>query len=278
MNIVTINRTPDHTSCYFLISVMSTKNYVIAGGRGKDPANLSVNMEPVRLSEGMAIAVKSISYGEVWNVNELNNSFRVRIKPSYLSNILNITKRNEVPSEEEDLLESELKIPNGRYNLGEHVIGAIAKSVNKYMDSVGIKSYCQTKHSYGKVYVRLPDEIDYISGWGESPLTLIDATIISNELSCLVGEIPSKAEMCFVYLNICQNSWINGKRSRLLCVFPVVSNKGYTFFEFRSPTYVPIEVTEFSKINVTFRNIRGTKMEFDRSYDTVINLHVSKIQ
>ena len=46
-----------------------SRNYIIAGGCGKDPANLSVNMEPVKLSEDMAIAVKSISYSEIWNVN-----------------------------------------------------------------------------------------------------------------------------------------------------------------------------------------------------------------
>ena len=256
----------------------TTRNYIIAGGRGDDPANLSVNMEPVKLADGMSIAVKSISYGEVWNVNDLNNSFRVRMKLQYLGDIMNITKRNAVPSEETELLGAVLKIPNGRYNLGEHVISAIATAVNDYMDSIGIQSYCETRNVYGKIYVTLPSEIDYIRGSGESPLSLVDATVIGNELSCLVGEIPSKAEMCFVYMNICQNSFINGKRSRLLCVFPVISNKGYTFFEFRSPTYVPIEVTEFSKINVTFRNIKGKKMEFDDNYDTVINLHVTKTQ
>lgn len=253
-----------------------TRNYIIAGGRGKDPANLSVNMEPVRLSEGMTIAVKSISYGEVWNVNDLNNSFRVRLKLQYIGDLINITKRNDVSNEEKEKSGTLLRIKNGRYNRGEQVIGAISAAINDYMDSVGIDSYCQTSRSYGKVYVTLPEEIDYIHDYGESPFTLIDASVIGRELSCDDGEIPSKAEMCFVYMNICQNSFINGKRSRLLCVFPVVSNKGYTFFEFRSPTYVPIEVTEFSKINVSFKNIKGQDMGFDNDYDMVVNLHVAK--
>jgi hypothetical protein len=255
-----------------------TRNYIIAGGRGKDPANLSVNMEPVKLSEDMTIAVKSISYGEVWNVNELNNSIRVHFKSEYLGEILNITKINTIP-DSEDPLNVTLKIPNGRYNLADHVVRAITNTIDDHMDSMAIKSYCETVYSYGKVTVKLPKEIDYVQGYGESPLSLIDAPRwIRNQFSCHVGEIPSKAEMCFVYMNICQNSYINGKRSRLLCVFPVVSNKGYTFFEFRSPTYVPIEVSEFSKINVDFRNIRGEKMGFDNSYDTVVNLHVTKRQ
>ena len=253
------------------------RNYIIAGGRGKDPANLSVNMEPVRMSVGMSIAVKSISYGEVWNVNDLNNSFRVRLKMQYLGDIVNMAKRNAVPDDQEDQLGTLLRIRNGRYNRGEQVIAAICTAIDDYMDSVGIKSYCHTTNSYGKLSVTLPTEIDFINDYGESQFTLIDANVFGDELSCHDGEIDTKAEMCFVYMNICQNSFINGKRSRLLCVFPVVSNKGYTFFEFRSPTYVPIEVTEFSKINVSFKNIKGQPMGFDNAYDMVVNLHVAKI-
>ena len=86
---------------------MYVHNYVIAGGRNADPGSLSMNMEPVRLSEGMGIAIKSIAYGEVYNVSEINNSFTITLKASVMVDG-NSTEADEIVK---------ITIKNGRYQM-----------------------------------------------------------------------------------------------------------------------------------------------------------------
>ena len=73
-----------------------------------------------------------------------------------------------------------------------------------------------------------------------------------------IGDIKSSVDICFIYLNIVQFSFINGRRSRLLCVCPIECKRGYTYIEFANPTYTPIEVQEFSDMSMTIiRDIYG---------------------
>ena len=63
----------------------------------------------------------------------------------------------------------------------------------------------------------------------------------------------------------------------MLAVFPVESVKGYTHFEFHNPNYVPIEVKEFSEIDIELRDIKGKLLKINNSYDTVISMHIMPI-
>ena len=52
-------------------------NYVIVGDRNANPGSLTMNMEPVKLSDGMEIAIKSKAHREVFGkepCNEHSNS------------------------------------------------------------------------------------------------------------------------------------------------------------------------------------------------------------
>ena len=109
-------------------------------------------------------------------------------------------------------------------------------------------------------------------------MTLINAFYDGGTLSAHTGEITERTELAFVYLNIVQNSYINGRKSRIACVFPVRSRTGYSFFDFSNPTYVPIEVREFSEISITFRDIRGNMLGISNNFDTVVTLHVKALE
>ncbi len=260
-----------------------TRNYIIAGGRGKTPSSLSVNLEPVKLGESMGVAVKSIAYGEIHNINESNNEFRIRIKLDILSNMspeaARIVKRGVVeysPNDDEEYFTVNLKISNGRYDLCEDVLSTVADKINEYLEGHGFKFRCSTSKAYGIMYLEMPTELRIVSDKDESPLTLIEAKM-EDRIVTVSGHIPAQVEMCFVYLNIVQNSFINGRKSRLLCICPIESKKGYSFFEFSNPTYVPIEIREFSNITITLRNVKGQLVSLSNRFDTVITLHMTML-
>ena len=63
----------------------------------------------------------------------------------------------------------------------------------------------------------------------------------------------------------------------MLAIFPVESVKGYTYFEFHNPIYMPIEVKEFSVIDIELRDIKGELLKINNSDDTVISMHIMAI-
>ena len=249
-----------------------TQNYVIAGGRGANPASLSVNMEPVKLTEGMGIAVKSIAYGEVYNIGELNNSFMMQLKELEKTNLVNAAENSLAARD------VRIQIRNGRYNRTEQILTAIMKEINGYCHDIGLQARCSSSSTQGKFIVTFPSELKVIYTSEETPLTLIEALVIGNTISAYNIATPEWAEMGFMYLNIIKNSYINGHRSRLLSVFPIHSRKGYSFYEFSNPTYVPIEVREFSEISITLRNIKGHNLRISDMFDTIVTLHVKPLE
>lgn len=91
----------------------------------------------------------------------------------------------------------------------------------------------------------------------------------------------------FLYCNVIENSLINNKESRLLCIFPIISKRGYSFYEVREAIYKPISVLQFSTITFTILDSEGDLVEFSlegdqltnkgdrkRKYPTLLNLHI----
>ena len=81
----------------------------------------------------------------------------------------------------------------------------------------------------------------------------------------------------FLYCNIVENSYINGKLSRNLSTIPLSMKAGLNCYEFSNPAYVPIDVKEFSKIIIQLRDMDGKTIQFDPDYRTIINLHIKPI-
>ena len=255
--------------------VMETRNYVMVGGRGtSNPAELSCTMEPVKLGKNMGIAVKSIAYGDMHNITDLNNAFLVRLDLKYLTNVQNST--NGVLRQSD--LSAYLKIPNRRYELVDDILREVIVEIDGYAARLGLDGRCKTSRMFGRANVTLPKEIKMMSGVREGPMSLIAAHVTESSITAPAGRVPKHSEMCFMYLNIVQNSYINGKKSRLVSIFPIHAEKGYSYHEFNKATYVPIEVREFSHISLTLRDITGKLVSLGGEYDTVVTLHMKPLK
>ena len=84
-------------------------------------------------------------------------------------------------------------------------------------------------------------------------------------------------EPAFLYSNVVENSYINGKLTRNLATIPLSLQSGWNFYEFKHPVYVPIDVKEFSKIKLELRDMNGKLIHFDPSFRTILNLHIKPI-
>lgn len=251
-----------------------TRTYVMVGGRGSsDPAELSCTMEPVKLERNMGIAVKSIAYGDVHNITDLNNMLMVRLDVKFISVIQNSTNKRLRKSD----LSAKIIIPNGQYDLVEDILMAIVAGVDDYAKRLGIEERCVLSRVFGKANVNLPKQMKFMSSVQDGPLSVIGAYVTERSITVHDGRIPRHSEMCFMYLNIAANSFINGKKSRVVSIFPIHSEKGYSYHEFNRATYVPVEVREFSHISLTLRDIKGKKIAFGGEYDTVVTLHMKAL-
>ena len=104
------------------------------------------------------------------------------------------------------------------------------------------------------------------------------SSIRKNKILQVRNVIFSKSiEPAFLYSNIVENSYINGKLSRNLATIPLSLRSGWNFYEFKYPVYIPIDVKEFSKILLELRDMNGKLIQFDPSFRTILNLHIKPI-
>ena len=93
----------------------------------------------------------------------------------------------------------------------------------------------------------------------------------------------------FLYCSIVENSLINNEQTRLLCIFPIISKRGYSFYEVNQTIYKTISVLQFSTITFTIVDSQGDLIEFSlkgdeltnhkkgrKKYPTLLNLHIRK--
>ena len=238
-------------------------NVNIVGGRNADPAILKTRFEPMKLEDNMGIAAKFIAFGEIANITGSDCQFQ----------LLDSHGTRKIT----------LKIPEARYVMKEDVLLEIHKAINKYISSRPVlnnmlaPSKCTTDSSFGKITIIPPNHITILVNDDQRIWSLINAHKTNDEVWVFSGELEERTGMAFIYMNIVENSYINGKKSRVLNAFPVESKSGYTHHEFKNSTYIPIEVKEFTEIEIELRDIRGNLLKIDNSYDTIISMHISPI-
>ena len=259
----------------YFFTMSFVRNLVVVGGRNASPASVSTRLDPVKLESGMGIAAKSIAFGEVANIRGPNSKFILQVPLTLNDSPDNSNTANET-------VDVELSIPEGNYKMKEEVLAKIVKEVDDYLTFQFSSSYkCEagagSDSGFNNIWIKCPGPCHLVVDQDNGPWELINARMSDGKIWVQAGEINQPIEMGFLYANIVENSYINGKKARILAVFPIEPKKGYTFFEFQNITYVPIEVKEFSEISIELRDIRGHLLRIDNSFNTIINLHIKDI-
>ena len=271
------------------------RNIVIVSGRNDNPAKLQTQIDPVRLPHDMTVALTSIAYGEILNIHDQNNKiyFTFTNVPDYSSGLIGdptppITSargRNKKKVNKDQKTDNvKVQIPVGTYRTTRSIISSIVTAVN-----------VKTKEVFPNQGSRYSLNI---SGMEISPtfaLNLKNVTILVNkpdspwdiigvkedlmEKSSSLENVDLSIEMkpSFLYASIVENSYINNQKSRNLAVIPLKTSTGYTFYEFKNPVYVPIEVREFSSILLELRDLDGKFVKFNPKSKTVATLHMKPI-
>ena len=254
----------------FYNSFNMIRNVNIVGGRNADPACLKTRLEPIKLEGNMGISAKFIAFGEVANMSARNCDFEIEDRSLRKKFIL--------------------KIPEGRYRTREDVLFAISDSINKYINNKVnmISNSLLTEdglaktnmNDLGKFSICLPTTIRAkVKEHGIWSILKVYEDVKDHKqyLHVFGGELEERTGMAFIYINIAENSYINGKKSRVLTAFPVSSKSGYTYHEFINTTYIPIAVNEFTDIEIELRDVSGKLLKIDNSYDTIVSMHISPI-
>ena len=251
------------------------RSIVIVGGKHDNQSKLFSQLNPIRLSQNKSIAIKSIFHGTVYNINKDNNNIHYQITP--IGKTFDEVTTNEI-------IENRFEIPEGNYPNTYSILEAIAtKFAEVYEDNSRYPlpklELIQTRRK-DFIKIQLKNLRIRVLNRRETPWSLLNISDNINErnevkvknVNFSIWKVPA-----FLYANIVESSYINGKLSRNLSIIPLNMNQGWSFYEFNEPLYSPIDVQEFSKIIVEIRDMNGNYVAFDPKFKTVMTLHVSTI-
>jgi hypothetical protein len=244
---------------------MNTPNtiVIVGGTETGNQAKLQTQLKPVKLDKNVGIAITSIFHGEVYNVNDGNNKvyFYTTINPGLQS----------------------ITIPTAHYSSTFAVIKEISDSLNKLtwenvpsgkrprLD-VLLRKEVLTVSAFNMQFL-ITDQQD--SPW--SMIGIKEGFEVTKLIAVKNVNYDLNLEPAFLYVNIVENSYINGKLSRVLNMVPISMKAHWSYHEFAQPNFVPIEVREFSKITLEIRNMDGSYVPFDPKFKTIITLQTKSL-
>lgn len=277
------------------------QNIVVVGSEDGNQSKLHTNLRPFKLDENIGMCVTSFSHGEIHNIHEENNMINIKLKYE-IDSIISIPKALlTIPKNLNSSIANtmSIKIPIGRYETTFSLLKAIELSVKRFYFEIiqnvefdDIRSHVLSVINELITIKKKSDHItilvkscEIIVGGGEGKQTpwslmgiLTDLRGSTNpKLDIQNRNLTSDLKLAFLYVNIVENSYINGKLSRNLSVLPLYDNNGGAFYEFKNPTYVPVAVREFSNILLEIRDMNGKYIPFDKDYNTVITLNLKPI-
>ena len=251
------------------------RSIIAVGGYEGHQSRFVTKLEPTKLKEDAEIAVTSIFHGQVFNINKNNN--RVHLLKTDSRGIQEVAILNgsisAVSIDSQDL--ETVVIPPGFYPSSNAVCLAIEEKLSDVLNLRRRDNPFTTAFDKRRQIIQIQLENLVIKNKSDSPWRLLGITgdlTDTHEIENILfdGEqLPA-----FVYMNIIENSYINGRLSRISTVVPVKTSVGWSFFESASPNYTPINVREFSNILIELRDINGDFIEFDPLFKTIITLSV----
>ena len=244
-------------------------NIIAVGGHDDNQSRFLTQIKPVKLQEDAEIALTSIFHGQIFNITNGNNKIYFHKIYDELSSL------QEEPEVLKGQRQLQVVIPPGFYPSSYAICLAIEEKIVELLPSSRRNTPLAVTYDKHRHMIHLRLNSIYIKNTSDSPWKLLG---IENDLNSALHlnnilfddqQIP-----VFVYMNIIENSYINGKLSRIASVIPLKSNPGWSFFQQAHPSFVSINVKEFSNILIELRDINGEFLEFSPSFKTIITLKV----
>lgn len=280
---------------------MENVSSIVVVGEGVNPSKLQTQFDPIKLKSAMTMAVTSISHGEVINVTEHNNQFRIWLIPDHAvekARKYRIVKSIEfsgnkdasdvVETDEEFVLREEFMrivvIDEGRYNTKAEILAAIETKITSIASLEADLPYlisAQLARTSGHTYYTLTTSNIYIETAGCKLWHFLGVyRDIEPDLQVTIEdeEINFGIETAFLYVNIVESSYINNKLSRNLSVLPISLFRGASYYEVKNPVYLPIIVKDFTHIDLELRNIHGKLVKFVKGSSLIITLNLRPIK
>ena len=245
------------------------RNVVIVGGVNGQQGKLQTYLEPVKLSDNVGLAVTSIFHGEVFNVSSAYN------KIHFTTTVRDGAERNQKPWV--------IEIPAGHYTSTFLILNAIHEAFErdeheKSRDPDSSKPRFEVVLTKGEAITVVIKHMEIDLDSDDSPWKIIGIKS-TEDFSKSIKNINYSQNLSpsFLYVNIIENSYINGRLSRILSVVPISMRSHWSYYEFAFPNFVPIEVKEFSKIHIEILDHYGKLVEFNPEYKTIITLSLRSI-
>ena len=269
----------------------SIRNVVIVGGENGNTSRFTTQIGPIKLDDDYEMAITSLCHGEVFNIHSGNNKVYFYLTASETG--LESVKRSRGLAESPSVYEipddvdryslpslRQITVPEGSY---ESTIKLCWTISNLISDQLGVKKRnamnATVDKQYNIVNVELENLYLVIKGKKDTPWAIMDVhedqyerfTITNQDFHC--SSFP-----VFVYANIIENSYINGRLTRNLGIVPVTNAPQWSFYESSNPNYVPINIKEFTNILIELRDINGQYIKFNPSFKTAITLTIKPIK
>ena len=269
----------------------SIRNVVIVGGENGNTSRFTTQIGPIKLDDDYEMAITSLCHGEVFNIHSGNNKVYFYLTASETG--LESVKRSRGLAESPSVYEipddvdryslpslRQITVPEGSY---ESTIKLCWTISNLISDQLGVKKRnamnATVDKQYNIVNVELENLYLVIKGKKDTPWAIMDVhedqyerfTITNQDFHC--SSFP-----VFVYANIIENSYINGRLTRNLGIVPVTNAPQWSFYESSNPNYVPINIKEFTNILIELRDINGQYIKFNPSFKTVMTLTIKPIK
>ena len=244
------------------------RNVVILGGVDGEQGKLQTYLEPVKLSDNIGLAITSIFHGEVFNISSAYN------KIHFTTTVTVGAEQKQKPWV--------IEIPAGHYTSTFLILNAIHEAFEKDEHNIYEEQDAQPRFEVvltkGEVITVVIKHMQIIFDHDDTPWNLIGIKS-QEDFSKSIKNVNYSQNLspAFLYVNIIENSYINGRLSRLLSMVPISMKSNWSYHEFAFPNYVPIEVKEFSKIHIEIRDIFGKLVEFNPEYKTIITLSLRPI-
>ena len=228
-----------------------------------------------------------VQYSQIFNIHEENNKvYFYHGSRSDIEKIKHFRGKSNVlpPSTMINYTPLPLKtitLPEGTYTSSINLCWVISNIIR---DELGLARKREAMNptvdrQYDLINVELNGLYFVIEGKLDTPWFLLNIFEDKYERFIIhINDMRLKTFPAFVYADIIENSYLNGKLTRNLSVVPIKQSSGWSTYENLHPNYVPITVKEFSKILIELRDIKGKFIKFNPLFKTIITLSIRPIK